>query len=66
MVRIDDTVTTNISTKNLVGYLKTYSGYNCYVDKTGQDPIVDVEKGLSDFAEVAMTIKYFGVYCRHP
>lgn len=64
--RVEDLIMMNVPTKVLIGYLKTYSGYNTYVEKSGKDPILIVEKGLSNVAEVAMLVKYFGVYCYQP
>jgi hypothetical protein len=61
--RLRETTTTELSKEAFIGYMKTYSGYNTYLEQKKDDPIKQLEEGLKECTTLAMKVNYFGVYC---
>lgn len=61
--RLHESETTELTRDAFIGYMKTYSGYNTYLEKNKDDPIKELEEGLKECSTLAMKVNYFGVYC---
>ena len=46
-----------------IGYLKTFSGYNTYLEKMDNDPVKEVEENI-DEDEVTCLFDYFVIECQ--
>ena len=50
--------------EGILRYLKTFSGYNTYLERYGDDPILEMQEQLPQGHNYTCVFDYFSILCR--